>query len=358
MRLISERKVRKIASSLDENGLDAALFINFEPFLDPNIPYITGMHGMLDGALILDNEKTKLIVTELDRNRAETDASVDEIIQIKKGDSLFSTIRAHAKEYKRIGVNKSILSLKASEILKLKSRSDDIGTFMAMERAVKEEKEIEAVRESARITNKGISFLKGVLSDGFTERETVSKLECELKFRGSEKPAFETIMTSGRRSAFIHPYPGASGKKVGKGPGIVDFGSVYMGYHTDVTVPFISGHMSAETERMHNAIETVWKQIRSVVKHGVKVSSLHEIYKKTLEEHGYDIRHSLGHGIGLQIHEYPSLSSEDAVLKKGMTIAVEPGVYSDSIGGLRLENDILIEKNGFEMLTKSKLIRL
>lgn len=358
MRLIAKGKIEKIASDLFRNGLDAAVFINSEPVLDPNIPYLSGMHGMFEGALIMDEKGMKLIVTDLDHNRAETEAEGCEIVRMDKKVGLFKTVKKELKGFRKIGVSKRMLTLKMAEDLRLKSRTEDIGIVLAEHRSVKEERELDAVRESARITNSGIRFISEILKEGFTETELVSRLESELKSRGSEKPAFGTILASGKRSALIHPYPGATGRKIGKGPAILDFGCVCRGYHTDVTVPFFIGRTSPETERIYETVSKIWKQLMGSLKAGVKVSSLHETYRKALESRGYDMRHSLGHGIGLDIHEYPSLSSENAVLKAGMTIAVEPGVYVDSIGGCRLENDIIVKKNGCEVITKSKLIRM
>ncbi len=359
MRLIGSRKIEELRDKIGEKGLHAALFVNNEPVLDSNIAYISGFGGMLSGALLVSPEKLELITTELDYDRAQEHAHVDDIFKCKSGLELYQSIKDHCKKYRKIGVMKNLFTVEMAERTGMKLSSlDDISTVMERCRMVKEQKEIDAARQCAAICNKGVKFMEGFIQDGMKECELAAELERVLKITGSEYPPFETIVTSGIRSHFVHPSPPASTEAIENGLGIVDFGAVHNGYSTDITVPFTNGKLHERQQQIVDTVMAAWEDVRKKIKSGVKTSSLHGIYQKAVESAGFKIKHSLGHSVGMDVHEYPSLSGTEIELKAGMILAVEPGVYERNVGGCRLENTILVKKNGCELLTKSKLIRM
>ncbi len=359
MRLIGRKKIEEIRERVAEKGLDAALFVNDEPVIDSNIAYLSGFSGMLNGVLIISPDTTKLITTELDYDRAQEQAHVDDLFSCKHSLHLYQSLRSHCKGYRKVGVVKKKFTLEMVERTGIRpSGCVDISTLMERVRMIKEPKEIETIRKSAGICNNGVKFLEGFLREGIRESEVAAELERNLKMTGSEHPPFETIVTSGTRGVFVHPNPPASEKTVGPGLGIVDFGAVYKDYVTDITVPFVSGRPTERQDRMIQTVVSAWEDIRKKLRAGVKTKTLHDIYEKAVESSGFKVKHSLGHSLGLEVHEYPSISGTDVRLKKGMVLAIEPGVYDRKAGGCRLENTLLINKGGCEMLTKSKLIRM
>jgi Xaa-Pro aminopeptidase len=359
MRLIGRKKVEEIRQWLSENGLDAAVFINHEPVLDSNIAYLSGFSGMLNGALLLTPENIHLITTELDYERAQSQAHADDIFKCKHSLHLYQSIRHHCGKYKKIGVVKNKFTVEMMERMKMRpSGLVDVSSLMERGRMVKEPGEIEAIRKSASMCNSGVKFLEGFLREGVKENEIAAEIERTLKMVGSERPPFDTIVTSGQRSMFIHPSPPASDTPIARGLGIVDFGAVHMEYSSDITVPFLHGRPSGRQQQMIDTVSNVWSSLEKTIKAGVKTKVLHDIYEKKLKSAGFGVKHSIGHSVGLDVHEYPSLSGTDVELKVDMVLAIEPGVYEKNAGGFRLENMVLVKKNGCEMLTKSKLIRM
>jgi Xaa-Pro aminopeptidase len=260
---------------------------------------------------------------------------------------------------RKVGIIKSRFSIGHLSKLKIpQSKLVDIDRIMRDERAVKESKELDAIMESARISNRGVRFLRGFMREGVRENEVSAELEKELRKRGSERTPFDIIVTSGSRSSKIHPYPSSTRKKIGRGLGLVDFGSVYKGYVTDVTVPFLAGSGSYREEKMAKTVSSIFSEIAGMIRPGVSISAIFNEYERLIKSHGFDVKHSLGHGIGLDTHDSPSLIKDDCKLAKGMALAVEPGVYKKGVGGCRLENDIIVTKSGASIITKSKLIRI
>jgi Xaa-Pro aminopeptidase len=359
MRLIGRNKVEEIRQKITENGLDAALFVNSEPVLDSNISYLTGFGGMLNGALILSPDDIRLITTDLDYDRAQAQANADDILKCKHSLQLYQSIKNHCKKYKKMGVMKDKFTVEMLERTGVRrSGLTDISLLMERVRMVKEPQEIDVIRRGASICNSGVKFLEGFLRNGVKENEVAAELERSLKIMGSERPPFDTIVTSGNRSTFIHPSPPASDRKIGNGLGLVDFGVVHKEYSTDITVPFICGKPNEVQKNMIGTVSSIWEGLRKKIKGGVKTKMLHDIYESRLSSSGFDIKHSLGHSVGLDVHEYPSLSGAEIELKEGMVLAIEPGIYDKNAGGCRLENTILVKKNSCEILTKSKLIRM
>ncbi len=360
MRLIGRRKVEGIAAELSRMGLDAALFVSGEALTDSNLQYLTGIGGLSSAALILTESGTKLMTTALDYDRAAEEAEADEVVRIDREKGFSKTVIESCTGFRKIGVVRSSLTVAVAQSLGLsRARTTDIGKLMSAQRAVKEPRELEAARESARIADRGVRLLEDILPHAATEAAVAAELEMELKKMGSEEPAFETIVTSGLRSAFIHPCPGASMGKIGNGLGIVDFGATYKGYRSDVTVPFCRGHLSEKQETMVRRVTGTWEEVSGIIRDGAEVSEMHAAYEKAIKSLDMEIKHSLGHGIGLDIHEHPGLSDTGGIrLATGMVLAVEPGAYDTRHGGTRIENDVIVTKHGCEVLTKSKLIRL
>jgi Xaa-Pro aminopeptidase len=359
MRLISKGKIKAILEKLEQLKVDAAVFVNMEPLIDSNIAYLSGFSGMLNGILVLRKEGTHLLTTALDYERALEEASVDEVVKISGKERAKDAVKPLLSKARRIGVVKDRFTLGAMGKLKIpESKLVDIEKIMREERSVKEEKEIGAVKKSAWISNTGVKFLQDFIRKGVRENEVAAELERCLRASGSERTPFDIIVTSGYRSSIVHPYPSASSKKIGPGLGLVDFGAVYRGYVTDVTVPFLVGNGNKKTEKVVDTVMSAFDVIVKKIKDGVSAAKISKAYENSIKSGGFQVKHSLGHGIGLDTHDSPSFTEADSVLVKNMTLAVEPGAYVKGFGGCRIENDLIVKKSGCEMLTKSKLIRI
>jgi Xaa-Pro aminopeptidase len=359
MRLITGKKVAGIGRRLSDEGFDAAIFVSTGALEDKNIQYLTGLGGVQGGAVVLRKGRVHLLVNSLDYDRAQDSATADEIVKTEGG-NLGKMLAELCTGAKSVGCVKERITASAAEALKKKKmKLKDIGDIMDMERASKEPKEIEAIEKCARMANQGIDFLEGFLKKGVRESEVSAELEMKLRRLGSERTPFETIVSSGRRSAFIHPSPSATTARIGNGLGIVDFGATFSGYVCDVTVPFIVGKPSPRQEKMMGAVMSAAGDIEKMLRPKTGTDEIYGAFKKRLDSASLEVKHSAGHGIGLEVHEYPSLSEKPvARLCSGMALAVEPGAYVPGVGGFRIENDFIITKNGGKKLTKSHLIRL
>ena len=143
------------------------------------------------------------------------------------------------------------------------------------------------------------------------------------------------------------------------GLSILDFGVKLQGYTTDVTVPLLHGEPNAKQREMIDLVHGVWDQITDMLKPGASTLRISAAVDEFFSKNGYSMPHGLGHGIGLDAHEYPYFrNSEDSdfQLESGMIIAIEPGLYDKQHGGMRLENDILITHDGMEVLTRSRTL--
>jgi Xaa-Pro aminopeptidase len=360
MRLITGKKIGTISRRLSAEGFDAAVFISSGSIDERNIQYLTGLGGVQGGAVLLRRGKVELLVNSLDYDRAQSDAVADEIKKVE-GKEFGSLIAQRCKGLKKVGCEKTRMTAHAFESLKKKGvKLQDIGAVMDEERAVKEPAELQALEKCAGIANRGIIFLCGMLSEGIKEASVAADLERRLRELGSERAPFETIVTSAKRSAFIHPSPSATQARIGRGLGLVDFGATLSGYICDVTVPFAAGRLSKREEDIMDAVMDARDEMVSAIRPGAEAGKIQEAFEKSLRSKGLEAKHSAGHGIGLDVHEHPSLSAAkpQATLRAGMALAVEPGAYVPGVGGLRIENDFFVTRNGARQLTKSKLIRL
>ena len=357
MRRIGKAKLASVFEKISEAGANGAVFISMEPVPDPNIEYITGFFGMNYGAMILRENRVALFVPEMDYDRALKEASADDIIKIEK-DGLHASLLAESRKMDKAGINKSLFPLSSIEKMKLRpSKVVDIGKAMAMERMIKEPGEIEMIRESAGICNRCLKSVRDLLASNGKENEVAAEIERLMKKYGADKNAFETIVSTGPKSAIVHPYPSAAREKISRGVGIVDFGAVRGGYCSDVTTSFVSSSADRKLEKISETVVKVWEEVKKNLRPGVPVKELCAIYENALKGRGYQVKHSLGHGIGLTVHEFPSISDSEINLLPGMVFTIEPGVYVEDIGGCRIENMVLLKRKGFELLTKSSLIK-
>jgi len=371
MRIITKRKIKKFMKFLEEKNIDMALFFNSEGVYDDNVEYFTGFQQERDSfsCLLVSQETMVLIVPQLEYERAVREAKADEIINLKEHENnLMSILKSRLTGIKTLGIIENLFPYALSRRLS-HVKFIDVSDGISEIRAIKEFKEIEMIKKSCRIANHGIKVIEDSISSRLTEKELSLILEQELMKKGGDELAFPTIVTSGKRSAFIHPYPPASNKKISKGIGLVDFGVRCNGYCSDVTLPFTIGKISDKQKSMINAVKDAYSRVLNSIKIGFPVWVLHDIAEKTLKKHGFKFKHSLGHGLGLKVHEFPLISSKpksreklkqwkEIKLKENMVFTIEPGVYIPGVGGCRLENDILMTRKKPKILTKSRLIEV
>lgn len=222
-------------------------------------------------------------------------------------------------------------------------------------RVKKEPSEVKIMKEANIVAIEALKATLPHIKPGVSERHIETILVTEMKNRGASKESFETIVASGPRGALPHGH--ASDKIIEKGELVtIDFGAYYHGYCSDVTRTFAVGKPhSAELVKIYNIVKEAQQKAVEAVRPGLTCAAIDQVARQYIADQGYgpQFGHSTGHGLGVLIHEYPSVSGKsETVLEPGMVITIEPGIYIEGLGGVRIEDDVLVTANGHEVLTQ------
>lgn len=221
---------------------------------------------------------------------------------------------------------------------------------------VKDAAEVAMIAEAAQIADYGFRHVLDCIRPGVRERDVAAELEYLMQKAGSEDTAFETIVASGPRSAL--PHGRASSRKIQKGDFVtLDFGATFCGYVSDITRTVVVGNPSARQRAIYEVVRKAQDAAVRKARAGMKCAELDAVARRIIDKAGHAARfgHGLGHGIGLVVHEGPSVNARStAVLKPGMVITIEPGVYVPGWGGVRIEDDIVVGRDKSRVLTKSE----
>lgn len=366
-------RVKKVQDYLYTNETGAAIFIDNEDHRDPNVRYFSG-HPSDAILIIFENGKTVLIPWDI--NLADEVAFADKIIPFTKYKN--DTIQAVKSV---MNAQRGISNLKvelppttsypdfinfidALPLWDVKCNKNSVHQQAVEQRMVKDEYEIECTREACRVGDLIIEAIEQKINDGSikTEMDVALLIERMLRENGCEKTGFDTLAAGPQRSWAIHAFPGYTNAAwPAEGLSILDFGVVYNGYTSDTTLTIAKGNLSPNQEKMLNLVQAAAEECLLLYKKDIPIKKAAEKADEIFNASGKRMPHTLGHGIGLEIHEYPRVStklSEEVTFKSGMIVTLEPGLYEKDSGGVRLENDVLITETGNEVITHSKIIRL
>jgi Xaa-Pro aminopeptidase len=220
-------------------------------------------------------------------------------------------------------------------------------------RAVKDASELNTIRDACMLISRVFEQSVASIRPGVTELALAAKIEFAIKSRGAQGPSFETIVASGPRSAWAHATP--SLKPFRKNELVVlDQGAILRGYCSDMTRTVFLGRPTPKVRRLYGAVLEAQDAAKAAIRPGVTAQSVDAAARKALRSQGLErfFTHSTGHGLGLEVHEMPRLGrGEETVLQQGMVLTVEPGVYLDGFGGIRIEDDVVVTSSGAEDLT-------
>jgi len=212
---------------------------------------------------------------------------------------------------------------------------------------------LRCLRKAAAIVSDVMNEIVLLLEPGLTERQVERMVRRLLKKKGAEGHSFRIIIASGKRSSMPHGY--ATKKKIRKNELVMlDFGAVYKGWKSDITRTVHLGRFTPFQQKVYNLVSSAHMKAVRAVKGGVPVKAIDNIVRKEFKKAGLEkyFRHSTGHGIGRNVHEAPRISvKSNEVLKEGMVITIEPGLYFKKWGGVRIEDMVLVKKDGHEVLT-------
>jgi Xaa-Pro aminopeptidase len=260
------------------------------------------------------------------------------------------------KKWRRLAIEADHLRVSQVEVLQEKAskRQEFLSRGGVIERLrmVKSEEELAAIRQSVLTNSRALDESLDRLKVGMTEAELATEIEYLMRKLGAEKPSFDTIVAAGERSALPHARPTRA--PIGRGVLLIDMGAFQDAYASDMTRTFFVGTAPREMKRIYGAVLESQLAAIDAVRPGVAAAKIDRVARQVLKRHGLEkaFMHSTGHGLGLEIHEPPRLGrKEKTKLEIGMAITIEPGAYVEGVGGVRIEDIVVVTEKGCEILT-------
>ncbi len=344
---IFKNRIKKVRKILRKKRLDALILTR-----GANISYLSGFFGE-DSWLILAGKDVYLVTDSRYTLAAKRQCPACKI-QERKG----SMIEAVESLFKKLSAVKTIavedrIELSLFNILrkKLRRRLKPIKTVVELERQIKDEFEIKAIRKAAAVAQKALGRVLPKVHVGISENEVAAMLDFELKKAGA-LPAFETIVAFGADSAM--PHHRTTARKLKRVDTVlIDFGAKLDGYCCDLTRCFAVGRVNDFYRKVYKAVFGAQSSTLKMVKSGVKARKVDTVAKEIIKSSNLPVfGHGTGHGLGLEVHEQPVVSviSKD-ILQQGNVITIEPAVYWSGRFGIRIEDDVLVTKDGCKILS-------
>lgn len=323
-----------------------------------NRRYFTGMRSSA-GALVVFPEKAYLIIDFRYIEKAQKTVKDCEVVLQKR---LYDQINSLVSEHnaKKISVEADTVTISQLNDFRrnISCEIDDGNELSEVVREIrvcKSQEEIEKITAAQRIAEKGFEHMLNFIKKGKTEREVQLELDCFMLQNGAEVLSFDTIALSGKNTSLPHGVP--SDKKLSEGELVLlDFGAVVDGWHSDMTRTVCLGQPDDEMKKIYDIVLRAQTAGIEAVKSGITGYELDKVSRDIIDSEGYGdyFGHSLGHGVGMEIHEAPTASpSCKNVLESGMIITVEPGIYLPDKFGVRIEDFVVVRENGCENLTRS-----
>lgn len=325
----------KILDLMNEENIDSMIVLN-----PNNINYVAGFRPSSSSILVLKDEPV-LFTNQMDLEDAILNSKI-QVEEIKSLDEIKKSLNGI------VGLESSVTIGTFERLKKESSFETKITDIIERLRRVKSNDELKNIEKAIEIAEN--AFKKTEFDDNKTENEIAAEIEYNMRLEGSKKVAFDTIVASGKRSSL--PHADVSNETI-KRPIVIDWGAIYNNYCSDTTRTII------ETEKHEEIFEIVLEAQKSaidVIKPGIKASYVDKVARDVIKEYGYgeSFIHSTGHGVGLEVHESPSLSKrEELKLEKGMVITIEPGIYLKNEFGVRIEDMVHVTNTG-HVLNKIK----
>ena len=372
MKEIFAARRAKIGEYLTQNDLGAAVYIDSEEHRDPSVAYLTGHFN--DAIVIIFSDGFCYLIA-WDEILAKKNAFYDKLVPYTRyKNKEIDAVRAILNVGYTHGVNSKVSLppyltypqylrfIDALNNYDCRCKEDGVHQFTVECRICKDSYEIECTKEAARIGDLIIDQIENGIKNGSikTETDVALLIERECRIHGCDRTGFDTLAAGPQRSFAIHAFPNYTNAPwPDNGLSILDFGVVYKGYTSDTTVTVAKGKLSEEQEAQLALVQKAYNECLKLYTPGRPICEAAKKADSVFAAAKRKMPHTLGHGIGLEIHEYPRVSTKttsDVLFKPGMILTLEPGLYDETIGGTRLENDVLITSEGNEVITHSRII--
>ncbi len=333
---------------------------------DINRRYFSGMKSSA-GYILAFKEKAYLIIDFRYIEKAKKTVKKCEVVLLNSFKNQARDLMA-LHNAKVVGIESEKVTISELEGLKRTFEgyelefSNSLSNAITELRAVKSKSEIAKIECAQNIAEKAFEHVLNIIKPGRTEKEIALELDFFMQKNGAEAISFDTIVLTGKNTSLPHGVP--SDNKIEAGDFILmDFGAVCDGYHSDMTRTVCVGAPDEEQQLVYNIVAEAQNKALCSVKAGIKGNELDKLARDVIIKEGYGeyFGHSLGHGVGMEIHESPNASpSSESVLKENMILTIEPGIYIPDKFGVRIEDFVIIKKDGCHNITKitKKLICL
>lgn len=342
---------------MNERGVEVMLVTS-----PPNVFYLTGFdchpYERFMALCLQASGGAALFVPTLEKDQAEK-TGFPHVVTVSDIDDPMAKVREVVGDgpFGKLAVEKQHLTVARYEQLQTvfgPEPSVAAEELLLGMRLQKDEAEIAIMKKAAEIADRSVAAAIQAIAVGKTEAEIVAVVESTMKALGASGPSFSTTVLAGANSALPHGTPG--NRKIEAGDFVLlDLGAVYEGYCSDITRTVVVGEPSDEQLMIYEAVLAGNLAGIAATKPGLPAKVVDAAARQTIEALGYGeyFTHRVGHGLGIEVHEYPSVHSHnDQELVAGMVFTIEPGVYLSGLGGVRIEDDVLVTENGVEVLTQ------
>lgn len=347
-----EKRLNNLRNKMREKDIDAVLVVK-----RANVIYLSGFTGT--AAYLLITGEDAVIVTDFRyKEQAELEAGLYDVVQYQGNVAPALEQQLKLRGVKRLGFEETFLSF---ERYREFQNNLGINEMVPMEgmveslRIVKDDEEAERIKKAVGIADMAFSHVLQYIKPGVREIEIAAEIEYYMRKHGAKGTSFETIVASGTRSAMPHGV--ASEKPVEHGEAITfDFGAVYKDYCSDITRTVFLGQPSCEMKKIYGIVLDAQILSLEAIKSELDCVEIDRTARDFIEKAGYGsfFGHGLGHGVGLEVHEAPRLfPNANGRLLNGMTVTVEPGIYLSGMGGVRIEDLVIIRNDRALVLTKA-----
>lgn len=346
-------KVDKLREQFAAAGINGMLITNGQ-----NRRYLTNFTGTY-GVVLISNDQAKLLTDFRYTAQAAAQATDFEIVFLPAKESVYSEVARLAEEMgiTKLGFEEDNLTYALHRKYGEAAKTEMVPTTGIIEslRMIKTAEELAKIQTAAVIADAAFTHITTYLRPGITELDVSNELEMFMRKQGAAGSAFDIIIASGHRSALPHGV--ASNKQIESGDMVtMDFGALYQGYRSDITRTVAVGEPSAPLKEIYDIVLEARNRAVAGIRPGITGKEADAFARDYITEKGYGDRfgHGMGHGVGLDIHEEPFMSTRcSVIIRPGMVLTVEPGIYIPDVGGVRIEDDLVVTENGNELLTHS-----
>ena len=344
----------RLRQLLRSHGAEAMLVTNFT-----NVTYLTGFTG--DDSYLLVTRKIDFLITD-GRYTIQANQECPGLdLEVRQpGVAMIESVSKLVKKSKAVTLGLEANSMTVS----LRDRLADALPRVILTpttglveqlRMIKDRHEVAATRHAIQIAERAFGVVRAALRAEQTEKQVADQIDHQIRLFGGNGCSFPSIVAVGPKAALPHATPGES--RIGEDHFVlIDWGAKANLYTSDLTRLLVTGKISPKFQKLYEVVLKAQRRAINAIRPGVTLAAVDKVARSFIARAGYGkyFRHGLGHGIGLEIHEAPRLApGQDQLLRKGMIVTVEPGIYLPGWGGIRIEDDILITQSGHEVLTNA-----